>query len=133
MRSKAGASWLGAQTHVTLSNYRGAVQLVLQGGQCTSATAPLSFSADGHQINAGPFSGSFAVSTDPSTTNGSYTVATGSGTYTLSAGIAPGADNPWSLALNGTISIREPALTVTVLDTLLGQPGIGSSSPVPSR
>lgn len=121
---QGGAFLLGTQTHATLSNYRGAVQLVLQGGQCTSPTAPLSFSADGHQINAGPFTGTFAVSTDPSTTNGSYTGATGSGTYTLSAGIAPGADNPWSLALNGTISIREPALTVTVLNTFWGNLGL---------
>jgi hypothetical protein len=119
-----GAFLLGTQSHVTLSNYRGAVQMVLQGGQCSSPASPLSFGADGHQVNAGPFTGTFAVTTDPATTNGSYTGATGSGTYTLSAGVAPGADNPWSLALNGNISIREPALTATVVSTFWGNLGL---------
>jgi hypothetical protein len=121
---QGGAFLLGTQSHVTLSNYRGAVQLLLQGGQCASPTSPLTFSADGHQVNAGPFTGSFAVNADPSTTNGSYTGTTGSGTYTLSAGIAPGADNPWSLALNGTISIREPALQATVASVFWGNLGL---------
>ncbi len=121
---QGGAFLLGTQTHVTLSNTRGAVQLVLQGGQCTSPTSPLTFSADGHQINAGPFTGAFTVSPDPSTTNGSYTGATGSGTYTLSAGVAPGADNPWNLALNGSLAIREPALTVTAVSVFWGNLGL---------
>ena len=119
-----GAFLLGTQSHVTVSNYRGAVQLLLQGGQCGSPTAPLSFSADGHQINAGPFTGTFTVNTDPSTTNGSYSGASGSGTYTLSAGVAPGADNAWSLALNGGIKINEPKLSVSVVNTFWGNLGL---------
>jgi hypothetical protein len=121
---QGGAFLLGTQSHVTLTNYRGAVQLLLQGGQCGSLTAPLTFSADGHQINTGPFSGAFTVNTDKATTNGSYRGATGSGTYTLSAGVAPGADNGWSLALNGNLSILEPALNVSVVKTFWGNLGL---------
>jgi hypothetical protein len=121
---QGGAFLLGNQSHVTLSNYRGAVQLQLQGGQCGSPTAPLTFSADGHQINSGPFTGSFSVTTDQATTNGAYRGATGAGTYTLSAGVAPGADNAWSLALNGNLSILEPALSVSVVKTFWGNLGL---------
>jgi hypothetical protein len=121
---QGGAFLLGTQSHVTLTNYRGAVQLLLKGGQCGSPTSPLTFSPDGHQITAGPFTGTFAVNTDPSTTNGSYRGSTGSGTYTLTAGIAPGADNAWSLALNGAISILEPTLAVTVDHTFWGNLGL---------
>jgi hypothetical protein len=121
---QGGAFLLGSQSHVTLTNDRGAVQLLLQGGQCGSPSAPLSFSADGHQISAGPFNGTFSITTDQATTNGAYRMATGSGTYTLTAGVAPGANNSWSLALNGNLSILEPALTATVTRTFWGNLGL---------
>jgi hypothetical protein len=119
-----GAFLLGDQNHVTLTNYRGAVQLILHGGQCTSATSPLTFSADGHQIAAGPFNGKWDITSDIGSTNGAYRSASGSGSYTLTAGVAPGADNPWSLQLSGNISILEPKLTATVVKTFWGNLGL---------
>jgi hypothetical protein len=125
-----GGSYLqGAQSHVTMSNYRGAVQLLLNGSACTTTTPAsptygLAFSPDGHTITAGPISGTFNISADPGATNGAYRSATGGGTFTLSAGIAPGADNGWSLALNGNIKILEPAMTATLTNTYWGNLGI---------
>ena len=123
-----GAFLLGDQSHVTFTNYRGAVQLILHGGQCGGTTFPLTFSADGHQISFGtsatPASGSWDVSTTPGTTNGAYRSATGSGTYKLTAGVAPGADNPWTLQLSGNISILEPNLKATVASVFWGNLGL---------
>jgi hypothetical protein len=119
-----GAFLLGDQTHATLSNYRGALQVLLHGGRCGSTTAPISFDPTGHVVSAGPFTGSFDVNTTPGTTNGAYRGATGHGTYTLNAGVAPGANNKWSLVLNGNISILEPTLTATVVSSFWGDLGI---------
>jgi hypothetical protein len=119
-----GAFLLGDQSHATLTNYRGAVQVLLHGGQCGSPTSPISFDPTGHVVTAGPFSGTWDVNTTPGTTNGAYRSATGTGGYTLTAGVAPGADNAWTLTLNGQISILEPNLVATVVATYWGDLGL---------
>lgn len=105
----------GTESHVTLSNQRGAVQLRLSAGNC--ATPTLSF--DGHTV-----SGAGTWKIDPVGTNGDYQGATGTGTFNLSLGVAPGADNPWSLSLNGNISVPQPSLKVEVVSTTWGNLGV---------
>jgi hypothetical protein len=111
---------LGTDSHVTLSNQRGSVQLRLSAGNCTTPT--LDF--DGTTVVG---SGTWTI--DPNSTTGSYhptapTPSTGTGTFTLSLGVAPGADNPWTLALNGNITVPQPSLSVAVVNTYWGNLGL---------
>ena len=110
----------GTESHVTLSNQRGSVQLRLTSGTCAAPT--LSF--DGTTV-AG--TGSWTI--DPNSTTGSYhptapNPSTGSGTFTLSMGVAPGADNLWALTLNGDITVPQPKLKVEVASTSWGNLGV---------
>jgi hypothetical protein len=118
--SAATAFLQGTESHVTMSNQRGSVQLRFSAGTCANPT--LNF--DGTTV-----SGSGTWTVDPNSTTGSYhpsapNVTTGSGTFTLSLGVAPGADNPWSLSLNGSISVPQPSLKVEVVDTSWGNLGV---------
>ena len=106
----------GTESHATASNQRGSVQIRLSGGTC--AAPPLTF--DGTTVSG---SGTWAL--DPTGTTGAYRQATASGgTYTLSAGVAPGADNPWTLKLNGNLSVLQPHLAVDVVSTTWGNLGV---------
>jgi hypothetical protein len=110
----------GTESHVTLSNQRGSVQLRLTSGTCASPT--LAF--DGTTVTG---SGTWTV--DPGSTTGSYhpapdTTSTGSGTFTFSLGVAPGADNPWTVNINGSIAVPQPHLKVEVLSTTWGNLGV---------
>jgi hypothetical protein len=110
----------GTESHVTLSNQRGSVQLRLASGSCASPT--LTF--DGTTVSG---TGTWAV--DPTGTTGSYhpsaTVSsTGSGTFGLVLGVAPGADNPWTLNLLGNLTVPQPSLKVDVVSTSWGNLGV---------
>jgi hypothetical protein len=118
--SAATAFLQGTESHATLTNQRGAVQLRLSAGSC--AAPPLSF--DGITVSG---TGSWTI--DPTGTTGSYhptpsTPSTGGGTFTLSLGVAPGADNPWRLTLNGKITVPQPSLKVDLVSTSWGNLGV---------
>ncbi len=85
---------LGNTSHATFSNQRGTVQLALSSGTCAKPTLPF----DGTTVSG---SGTWVIDPTSSGNTGSYRQATGSGTFTLQAGVAPGADNPWKLGLTG--------------------------------
>lgn len=99
----------GEESHTSLINDRGTVKLRLTSGTCQAPA--LTF--DGSSA-----SGSGAWHVGGST--GSYRNATGSGTFRLVAGVAPGADNPFSLVLDGSLDILAPSLKVEVVETYWG-------------
>jgi hypothetical protein len=66
--------------------------------------------------------GTFAL--DPVGTTGAYRSAAGSGSFTLSLSVAPGADNPWRLTTTGTITVLQPALKVEAVSTSWGSLGV---------
>lgn len=113
--SAAKAFLQGTESHATYSNQRGSVQLRLQSGTCANPT--LNF--DGTTV-----AGAGTWQIDTASATGAYRQSTGSGTFTLSSGVAPGADNPWSLGLNGTIAVLQPALKVDVVSTTWGNLGV---------
>jgi hypothetical protein len=58
-------------------------------------------------------------------TAGAYRDATGNGTFKLDqADVAPGADNPFRIQLNGSINILTPSLKVEVVGTYWGFLGL---------
>jgi hypothetical protein len=105
----------GSESHVTLSNQRGSVQLRLTSGTCASPT----LAYDGTTV-----SGTGAWTVDPLSTTGSYRNTTGSGTFALSLGVAPGADNPWNLNINGGITVLQPQLLIEVIGSSWGNLGV---------
>ncbi|MEY2470515.1 MAG: hypothetical protein QOF21_3213 [Actinomycetota bacterium] len=114
--SAATAFLQGTESHATLSNQRGSVPLRLSSGSC--AAPSLSF--DGIKISG---AGSWTIDTPNAT--GAYRSATGSGTALLDKiGVEPGADNSWSIGLNGTIVVLQPSLQVDVVSTSWGNLGV---------
>jgi hypothetical protein len=108
---------LGDESTASLMNDRGTVRLRLEtGGGCGDPT----MNFDG--ITASTAGGNNTWEMDTGT--GAYEGATGSGSFALTAAVAPGADNPFSLQLNGTINVRQPALDVQVLKTFWGNLGV---------
>lgn len=107
----------GTDSHVTLSNQRGSVQLRLASGSCAAPT--LAF--DGFTVSGG---GTWTI--DPASTTGSYRQATGTGTFALTLGVAPGADNPWSLDLTGNddFTVLQPGLKVELITSYWGNLGV---------
>jgi hypothetical protein len=110
---------LGNTSHATFSNQRGTLQLQLSSGSCKTPTLPF----DGTTATA-TGTGTWAIDPTSSGNTGSYRQASGTGTFTLSAGVGPGAANPWSLALNGSVSVLEPSLAVSVVSTFWGNLGL---------
>jgi len=111
---------LTANSHASLENDRGTVQLLLTASGPANAvgTCPqgrLSF--DGTTV-----SGSGTWTVGPST--GAYRNAAGSGTFNLTASLLPGATNPWSLQLNGTVTIGEPTLAMGSATPFWGSLGL---------
>jgi hypothetical protein len=106
--------WLaGEESYATIANQRGTLKLRMQdGGSCGAPTATLT---PEHVATAG----SWAVEEG----TGSYEGTTGSGTFAVDAGIAPGADNPWNLDLAGNVSVLLPSLDATVVSTHWGNLG----------
>jgi hypothetical protein len=107
---------LGNESHLTLSNQRGTVQLRLSSGSCASPTLPF----DGTTV--GPATGTWTI--DPTSSTGSYRQASGTGTFSLKAAVGPGADNPWSIGINGNVTVLAPGLTATVVSTFWGNLGL---------
>ncbi len=104
----ARAFLLGTDSVVTLTNERGSVMLRLSAGTCAAPT--LAF-------NGFTVSGTGTWTVDQNGTTGSYhptppAGTTGSGTFTLTAGVRPNVDNPWTLQLNGGVSVPQPGLQV---------------------
>jgi hypothetical protein len=108
---------LGNTSHATFSNQRGTVQLALSAGTCAKPTLPF----DGTTVSG---AGTWVIDPTSSGNTGSYRQASGSGSFTLRAGVAPGADNPWSLVLNGNVSVLQPSLAISVVNTYWGNLGL---------
>ena len=103
----------GTESTVKLTNARGTVMLRLESGSCQAPT--LAF--DGFTVL-----GTGVWSVDPVGTTGSYAPAgsppaTGGGTFGLQLGVRPNANNPWTLDLQGSMNVAQPALQVTVART----------------
>lgn len=111
----AGTRLEPATSHVTLGDERGTVRLRLDGGACPG-TGNLAPDGDG-LAGSGPASLLGAT--------GSYRDATlTGGSWTLSTGTDPGADNPWTLALGGQLAPLAPGLQVQVLGAYWGNLGL---------
>jgi hypothetical protein len=108
---------LGNSSDATFSNQRGAVQLELSSGTCAKPTLPF----DGTNLSG---TGTWVIDPASNGNTGSYRQASGSGTFTLSARVGPGAANPWSLVLNGNVSVLEPTLSIKVITTYWGNLGL---------
>lgn len=104
----------GEESTASLVNERGTVVLRLtDGGSCDHRTAALS-------PTTASTSGTWAVDRG----SGSFATADGRGTFTVEAGIAPGADNPWTVDLSGSVTVSTPSLQVTQVDTYWGALGL---------
>ncbi|MFE2310064.1 hypothetical protein, partial [Streptomyces sp. NPDC059411] len=99
------AALRGTDARVTLTNARGSLTLALSSGSCAF---PSMFNS-GTNVSG---SGTWTVVAD-TTPGNSYRQTTGSGTFNLNTGIAVGAGGAWTLQLFGTVSVLQPALTVT--------------------
>lgn len=104
---------LAEESHASLINERGTVKLRLRSGECARDKLTLAF--DG--VTA---SGPGTWSVDPNAATGAYRQATGNGTFGLTAAVAPGADNPFDLRLDGKIEVLKPSLKVEVADVYWG-------------
>lgn len=104
---------LDDETQLALTNQRGAVRLSLKSGSCGSPTMAF----DGTNASG---SGTWAVTS----ASGGYRQATGSGTFVLNAEVAPGANNAYSVSLNGAINVIQPQLKVTVARVYWGFLGV---------
>jgi hypothetical protein len=110
-----GEAWLqGTESAVTLANQRGTVRMRLrsiadaEGAGCDTART-LGF--DGLQATGAGLRWEIADAT------GAYREAQGSGTATLAASVAPGADNAATVGLTGSIAVLQPSLKLEVVDT----------------
>ncbi len=120
LASQPSAFLLGSESHVTLSNQRGSVQILLRRGTCQEpgvsfdgVTAGVAFPAGSWSSGAGDVVGT-----------GAYRQATGSGTFGFSADMNPGADNAWALRLSGALEVLQPELRVKVERTFWGNLGL---------
>lgn len=112
----AAAFLLDDETHASLLDDRGTIRVRLRSdaGGCDD-------------VPNLPFDGTTVTGTgtwEVDRAAGAYEGAAGSGTFDLSASVAPGADNPWALALDGEITVPQPTLSATVVRTFWG--GLGT-------
>lgn len=110
----AGAFLLPDQSAVTFSTQHGAVRLDLHAGDCGSG--PLAW--DGTTTSG---TGTWTVD-DAYTTDG-YRQATGSGTFDLTATFGPERTNPWTLSLDGQLTVLSPALRIQEISSHWGALG----------
>ena len=120
---------LGTESHVTFSNARGAMQLRLSSGACparatTGAGPGATLSFDGTTFATTGSANTWTIDPTSPSSFGAYRQASGSGTFTMTAGDGPGADNPWSVNLVGNVSILEPSMSLTVVGTNWGNLGL---------
>ena len=114
--SQPSAFLLGSESHVTLSNPRGTVQILLRRGTCQAPGV----SFDG--VTAGvPFpAGSWSSSAGDVAGTGAYRQVTGSGAFGFSAELNPGADNAWALRLSSALEVLQPEVRVKIERTFWG-------------
>jgi hypothetical protein len=116
----ANAYLLGTESHVTLANERGAIQILLRRGTC--AEPGLNF--DGVTASLPTPGGSWSSASSDVLGSGAYRGATGSGTFGFTAEMNPGADNTWALRLAGSITVLQPGFTVVVDRVFWGNLGL---------
>jgi hypothetical protein len=109
---------LGDESHVTLANQRGSVQIMLRRGTC--AAPGVNF--DGTVATLASPQGVWDTGTLTGT--GAYRAVTGSGTFGFSAELNPGADNAWSLQLGGALTVLAPGMALRVERTFWGNLGL---------
>jgi hypothetical protein len=110
---------LGDETTVGLANDRGTLRLrMASGGGCGDEGSTVDF--DGVTASTAGTGNTWEV--DAGT--GAYEGAAGDGTFGLTASVAPGADNPFHLTLDGDISVLQPTLDVEVVSTFWGNLGL---------
>jgi hypothetical protein len=103
----------GSESTVSLVNERGTVVLRLHdGGACDERTARVT-------RTDGTSEGRWEVDHG----SGSYESITGDGTFAVGAGIAPGADNPWNLQLDGDVTVDRPNLSASLVGLTWGPLG----------
>lgn len=90
---------------VALSNARGTLTLALTSGDCNTPT----LTSNGTTVSG---SGTWSVVPDTAPAN-AYRGASGSGSFTLTAGVTPGTGRAWSLSLTGNVTVLQPQLAVT--------------------
>jgi len=106
-----GSAWLqGTESAVTLVNQRGTVTLELQSDDSGDCALPHGLTFDGLTASG---AGTWQI-TD---STGSYRDAVGSGIAGFNADVSPGADNPFSVSLDGDIAVLQPDLQLEVVDT----------------
>jgi hypothetical protein len=112
----------GTESTVALVNDRGTIVLRLSdGGSCAHRTARVS-------NTTATTAGVWSIGQG----SGSYATIAGTGTFSVNAGIAPGADNPWSLALSSGLVVGQPSLQVVVVRTFWGNLGLDYLTRQPS-
>ncbi|WP_330295619.1 hypothetical protein [Streptomyces sp. NBC_00503] len=99
------AALRGSDGRVTLTNARGSLTLALSSGSCASP----SMTSNGTNVSG---TGTWTVVADTAAGN-SYRQATGSGTFSITAGITVGGGRAWTLQLLGTADVLQPTLAVT--------------------
>jgi hypothetical protein len=105
----------GASSRAVLENERGSLRLALTAGSC--ATPSLGF--NGTTVNG---TGTWRVESG----DGAYRRAVGSGVVAINrADVAPGADNPFDISVNGTVDVLATTLKVEVVRTYWGFLGLG--------
>lgn len=109
---------LGDDSHVTLTNQRGSVQITLRRGSCTAPGV----SFDGTTATLASPQGVWDATGLSGT--GAYRNVTGSGTFGFSAELNPGADNAWSLQLGGALTVLAPGMALKVERTFWGNLGL---------
>ncbi len=104
----------GSESTVALVNERGTTVLRLEdGGGCDNRTADVSTT---HATTFGTW--------DVVRGSGAYETISGTGEFTVTAGIAPGADNDWSLQLTGDVDVEQPTLEAQVMRVTWGPLGL---------
>lgn len=104
----------GDASRAVLENERGTVRFALRSGSCTAP--PLAF--DGHTASG-------AATWTVESADGAYRRAIGGGTAAITrADVNPGADNPFTIGLSGSIDVLAPTLQVDVVKTYWGFLGV---------
>lgn len=96
----------GETSHATFTNQRGTLQLLLNVGDCSNQTA---------SFNGSSGSGSGTWQVNPDYTTGGFRQATGSGTLSLTTDLGNGANNVWSIDLDGQVTVLQPSVAVEMI------------------
>lgn len=110
----AGGFLRPERSHVAISNQRGAIVLRLQAGSCSAPA--LNF--DGTTLEG---TGTWHV--DPDHTTDAYRQASGLGKFSLSADFSQSGQHPWSIELDGRLTVLQPELKVELVKSFWGRLG----------